>query len=329
MAMPAEALKKEKDPAGPSARSPSPKPEIDPHLNVSPEFLKQVMQHLVQLSASADEKRATTWQPVAGDPQKVVAVPKSDRKVKVPGPRKYLDDERIKQRCRWISTSVYLALRTELKNENIVEVQTTIWPPDKPGEARLYISANKPPALSVMKKWFARGTARQVLAALRQNPDPDSVGIGKRATRHPPELQALLNSAAPPDDPILATIHAALDQPLTVAMGSYKKKRPVEGEHAERRLHVTLSHGRREGVVLNPRHVGGIKRPCVFCYLALYAKENPNDVHPGAWWFSTKAAHGAIDPSISPGDVAAIIYEKVPATYLGVTGDEDTDSERD
>jgi hypothetical protein len=90
--------------------------------------------------------------------------------------------------------------------------------------------------------------------------------------------------------------------------------------HAEVRIYETISAEETaidpaRKVTLDARNVGGLKRPCVFCYLALYSHQNPKDVHPGPLWLTVNAAVPA-DAWGKPEDVAKRIYEKVPATYL-------------
>ena len=238
--------------------------------------------------------------------------------------------KRIKEVCRWISTAVYVRLMTDGSPVPPEEVQATVWPPDDPKTASFYVSANKKPALERMNEWFGAGTARNVLEDITEwigNNESDFTVIGKlkigpRALLHPRLLRKWLEDQKPkkdPADPAWSILLEALSRHAVVASG---KARPGIDTHAEIRLHETIEAKEKavdpaREVTFDPRNVGGLKRPCVFCYLALYAEKNRDDVHPGLLWVSKNAAEIHVGRfGKTPEEVADYIMARVTNTYI-------------
>ena len=323
-----------------------------------PGFVKSVVAHLRKRSQSGKSEWMIPRGKIKGQNTRLKARRKENDVPQEHDTRSYRTD-RIKQTCRWISTTVYLTLRDEGGDpREIEEVQATIWPAEKADEAHLYISANHKKARDRMRELFVHPTtARESLKNLtdpmagkkRSKDELKTLALGRRPNRHPGALASVLAGSVPKeaaDRKVFEIVQAALDKPAQVAEGPEQAEldKDALGIHAERRLQVHISRAAKEDVTLDPRNVGGLKRPCVFCYLALYAKANPDHVHPGPLWFSSNAAAGiqqwALDtfktPKPDPKAVADYIYEKVPVTFLspntGMPSSEyghDTDSESD
>ncbi|MEU3896973.1 hypothetical protein [Streptomyces sp. NPDC045251] len=70
-----------------------------------------------------------------------------------------------------------------------------------------------------------------------------------------------------------------------------------DGHHAERRIdeHFAEKHRGEDRPMVKPDNTAGVKRPCVGCYLALYAKHHDlTSTTVGAAWFSKNAWRGTV-----------------------------------
>jgi hypothetical protein len=258
--------------------------------------------------------------------------------------RDYYDEKRIRQVCRWISTTTYVYLLDREYDPGIFqEVQATVWPPDDPSKAKLYVATNNSTTNNALATKLKTGTAKKILTDLTKNVSPSppegAAKLGERTTTHVQELADMLALTAPPtpknpvDVAAFKTIFAALKHPITIAKGP---KGAGPGMHAEQRLLGTIREERKDtDINLDPSHVGGLKRPCVFCYLALYNWPGATATRPGPIWFTTAASTGAHLYGNDEKAVARHVYETIKMTNEtarpdgGVSYEVDTPSQTD
>ncbi|HYP24520.1 MAG TPA: hypothetical protein VEV43_13190 [Actinomycetota bacterium] len=233
--------------------------------------------------------------------------------------------KRIRQGCRWISTTAYLALRASgLTEDRIVEVQATIYPPDDPEHATLYISANTKTAIAALEKLFASGTAGAALDAMialaQTMSGTEQNSLGDRVTRHPSKLQGLSarNDPADPDAHAWRVLQAALKRRAVVARRASDDDGPSGADpHAELNLRDEINvRQERTDIELDPAHVGGLRRPCVQCHEKLYRHAGASPTRPGRLWLTQAASVGIKALGSTPDEIALHIFKNVHTTYL-------------
>ncbi|MFH8242482.1 hypothetical protein [Streptomyces sp. NPDC018321] len=201
---------------------------------------------------------------------------------------------------RWIATT---ALR---RHAGGVEVQASL-----AENGKLWISSNINSVNAELTNLAAEHrTVREFVGALLKmeagKPGSD------REERH--ESQARERLAKPEvlskDDPEYAAKKAAERFPELADLRGRTVHVPDphedDGHHAERRIdeHFAKKQQGEDRPMVRPDNTAGVKRPCVGCYLALYAKHH--DITPttvGAAWFSKNAWQG----TVAEADLADIV----------------------
>ncbi|MFJ8545836.1 hypothetical protein ACIRFH_28195 [Streptomyces sp. NPDC093586] len=208
-------------------------------------------------------------------------------------PARVFDNKPLRA-IRWIATT---ALR---RHASGVEVQASL------AEAgKLYISSNINSVNAQLKKLAdEHKTVREFVGALLEMEVKADKAGSDREKRH--ERHARERLADPEvlskDDPEYAAKKAADRWPELADLRGRTVDVPAahedDGHHAERRIdeHLAKQHPGEDRPMVKPDNTAGVKRPCVGCYLALYAKHH--DITPttvGAAWFSKNAWQGTVD----------------------------------
>jgi hypothetical protein len=266
-----------------------------------------------------------------------------ERTHNVSDPKSY-GKSRIKQAMRWIATAAVDYLRS--KGVEPEEVQATL-----DGKGNLVIAANKNSANDELEALAERaGTGKAMLKEMLEErkakieagdeedekkgkgPKDETPDYRDRRKRHVTKgVHRLVEGNGKAAD--YEGVTDALDKPVTVAKKGEKGKLE-DGMHAERRLKAHL------GDEFDAETVGGTMRPCVACYIKLYADPKDKDVHhPGLCWCTKNAMTPATNDKKrfsqeEVDDFADKIDEEVDSTYAththsndDVTPNYDTDSD--
>lgn len=255
---------------------------------------------------------------------------------KRPRRRPYGPHEGDKQVFRWMSTVIWHHLVGKGSNKNkaaekIAEVQAGI---DRhASDPAIYVATNDSATNRILLQETNSMTAREYLNSIGNAEARPFLGQKKvkteRHARHPEKLKNLLSGKKPYRTS--EALRKALDNQIRVAVLPEEKSFPV-GYHAERRIAMSIAAAKPSGggdFRLGYNDVGGIKRPCLVCFLAL----GHGSGHHGPLWL-TEAATSGLKEILGKGDpaeAARYLSSQVTATSVGEeTGAwEDTSSEEE
>ena len=249
------------------------------------------------------------------------------------GRRSFVGQTR-RQRLRWLSTLTYsYLLACGTKPQNIVEVQAAFDPDAKD----IWVSTNNSATNSLLAQ-KATSTPKEfielMLATVKDTPASSNARTNPSVRwRHITALETWVVKG----ESLLAT---SLTKGRIRVPGTPDDAKATEGLHAERRIREAL------GRSIRVADIGGLRRPCLFCYLHLFASPEPDDVsvHSGPGWTSGAASilewdmlQGQLDlaKGATAEEFADAIAEAVAGTYAGKaaskkkapTLDVDTDSD--
>lgn len=222
------------------------------------------------------------------------------------------DEQRVKQAMRWLSTVAAVWLRA--KKVTVTEVQATLV------DDRIYISANEAGAIAALSQLFKGGAPSSAKLQQLVQEAGQALGAKGRTGRHAKKLRSRLLGDGQGGE--WDEVVEALGNPMVVV------GRGAKGAHAERRLAAGI------GQPLDPARTGGLRRPCVACYIDLFADHDQTVTHSGPLWASANALIGF--GVIPAKEMAQRMTELVQATWVNHAGtkidhshDTDSDSERD
>ncbi|PIM66553.1 hypothetical protein CTU88_42435 [Streptomyces sp. JV178] len=245
--------------------------------------------HKVDRSQATDEQKAAA----AGTSKKGQMYIPSEQGVP---PRSYAG-ERTKQVLRWISTVVNRAMLQ--KNERPEEVQAGMEvteAPDVEAAFKLFVSTNRVKVNNVLREGAGTKAAKEYIVELLET----VVGQTDRETRHMKKLRSLLAKEAESTPPEFWEVLQALTGPMTVPVPT------KDGKHAERTIIGAAAPGS-----ISDDHIAGVKRPCVSCFIELYAG---SDIRPGPAWVSGAANTDIADFSV---EKAAQLAKRIDDTVSG------------
>ncbi|MCF0078915.1 DUF4157 domain-containing protein [Streptomyces lomondensis] len=224
-------------------------------------------------------------------------------------PERSFEPDRVEQALRWISTVVFNYLNDHGKEP--VEVQTGVATVDsdeavEPNAApakkyELYISSNKDAANKALSDLYegksnARAFLTEILTSNKANADART----PREKRHAEKVsRRLLESREGMER--YGEVLQALAGPVRVPG---KREDPKEdGMHAERRIMESAP----QGSIANNR-IAGVKRPCMVCYMELFAGDDTK--RPGPFWPSRSSSIGIDNYTVAgAAALAASIHE--------------------
>jgi hypothetical protein len=248
-------------------------------------------------------------------------------------PAKSYSDLRIKQALRWASTVVFTYLNHSEVDPR--EIQAALH------GLEVYMSSNTNKANNMLREVSLNKTGILTLSniyktvlkegLIKPYQKPSALVGRNRPARHAAKLNARLLAASVEEgkrtDDYKALREELAKNPLRVPKS---KAANENGKHAERRIADTIG-----STHLDYKMVGGVKRPCVPCYITLYPGET--GVNPGSFWPSKAALLGFPSYLRNAQELADQIDAATPAgtfvslvvTISGNTGTHDYDTDSD
>lgn len=209
--------------------------------------------------------------------------------------RTFTDAERNRQALRWISTIAFTYLNDSGSRPE--EIQAAVAKGDDAAEVdlqelKLFISSNKDSVNETLRNLAAgQENGKEFVATMLES----MVAGSAREKRHKHKLRKLLGETEVP--PVFWDVVQALNGAVNVPPRQADKA--SDGMHAERRIVNTAGADK-----VSPDMIGGVKRPCVACYIALFQGTGRT---PGPFWPS-KSANVDV-ANYSPGGVAQLARE--------------------
>lgn len=180
-------------------------------------------------------------------------------------PKRSYEEERERQALRWTATCLLAMFPKGVEVQCYYDVSSN----------KVFISTNMRLQNKSMTKLFAEH-GNDVIAAIGTSYEKLR-GAGGRKARHVEKItQRSEGSPYPVQDAIFECLKAGRIEVIEAS------KEDGKGFHAERRIQKCL------GVKLDPHFLGGVKRPCAVCAIAL---DLNGHVFPGPMWLSEAALH--------------------------------------